>query len=127
MANEEVWERQSPDWRLLTGASACQPERSSGGHNWSSGQFATFYDRLMGNRIVTATELKAKRLALLDEVEEGRGTITVTKRGQPVATLKPVSKKPWKSPKGPWAGKVRITGDIVGFDASHLWDAVRKG
>jgi hypothetical protein len=24
------------------------------------------------------------------------------------------------------AGKLEITGDIVNFDTSHLWDAVRK-
>ncbi|MEX2262226.1 MAG: type II toxin-antitoxin system prevent-host-death family antitoxin [Bryobacteraceae bacterium] len=78
----------------------------------------------MGNRVVTATELKAKCLALLDEVDDRGDTITVTKRGRPVATLQPVSKKPWKSPKGAWAGKVEIVGDIVNLDTSHLWDVV---
>jgi len=35
----------------------------------------------MKNRVVSATEFKAKCLALLDEVEEQGGTITVTKTG----------------------------------------------
>lgn len=80
----------------------------------------------MGNRVVTATELKAKCLALLDEIDDRGDTITVTKRGRPVATLQPVKKRPWRSPKGAWVGKVEIVGDIVGFDASRPWDSLRK-
>jgi prevent-host-death family protein len=80
----------------------------------------------MKNRLVTATELKAKCLALLDEVDDKGDTITVTKRGRPVATLQPVKKKHWRSPKGAWIGKVQIVGDIVNFDTSHLWDSLRK-
>ena len=80
----------------------------------------------MRKRVVTATELKAKCLALLDEVDDKGDTIVVTKRGRPVATLQPVKKKPWKSPKGAWIGKLEIVGDIVKADASHLWGALRK-
>lgn len=80
----------------------------------------------MRNRVVTATELKAKCLALLDEVHDRGDTITVTRRGRPVATLQPVKKKAWKSPKGAWIGKVDIAGDIVKLDTSHLWNAVCK-
>jgi prevent-host-death family protein len=85
------------------------------------------YYRSMRNRMVTATELKAKCLALLDEVDDRGDTITVTKRGRPVATLQPMKKRPWKSPKGAWIGKVQIVGDIVNFDTSHLWDCLHKG
>ena len=35
----------------------------------------------MKTRVIGATEFKAKCLALLDEIEEHGGTITVTKRG----------------------------------------------
>jgi len=80
----------------------------------------------MRNRVITATELKAKCLALLDEVDDRGHTITVTKRGRPVATLQPLRRRPWKSPRGAWIGKVEIVGDIVGFDTSHLWDALRR-
>ncbi|MBI1786048.1 MAG: type II toxin-antitoxin system Phd/YefM family antitoxin [Acidobacteria bacterium] len=80
----------------------------------------------MRHRVVTATELKAKCLALLDEVDEKGDTITVTKRGRPVATLQPVKAKSWRSPEGAWIGKVEIVGDIVNFETSHLWDALRK-
>lgn len=75
-------------------------------------------------RVVSATEFKAKCLALLDEVEQGGAAITVIRRGQPVAVLGPVSKDAWKSPRGSWVGKARIVGDIVNTDTSGLWDAV---
>jgi hypothetical protein len=35
-------------------------------------------------------------------------------------------KPAWKSPKGILAGKAKITGDIVNFDTSELWDACRR-
>ena len=70
--------------------------------------------------------MKAKCLALLDEVDEKGDTITITKRGRPVATLQPVKKTRWKSPEGAWIGKVEIVGDIVNFDSSDLWDALQK-
>ncbi len=80
----------------------------------------------MRRRVVTATELKAKCHALLDEVDDSGDTITVTKRGRPVAVLQPVKKKAWKSPKGAWIGKVQIVGDIVNFDTTDRWESLRK-
>ena len=80
----------------------------------------------MKTRLIGATEFKAKCLALLDEIEEEGDTITVTKRGRPVATIGPVKKQAWKSPKGILAGKVKITGDIVNVDTSELWAALRR-
>ena len=80
----------------------------------------------MKTLIIGATEFKAKCLALLDEIEDQGGTITVTKRGRPVATISPVKKQTWKSPKGILAGKVQITGDIVNVDTSEFWDALRR-
>jgi prevent-host-death family protein len=79
----------------------------------------------MKTRVIGATEFKAKCLALLDEIDEHGGTITVTKRGRPVATVSAAKKPVWKSPAGILAGKVEITGDIVNFDTSELWDALR--
>ena len=79
----------------------------------------------MKDRVVSATEFKAKCLAFLDEMEERAGTITITKRGRPVATLGPAKRASWKSPKGAWAGKVEIAGDIVNA-RPELWDAVRR-
>jgi prevent-host-death family protein len=76
--------------------------------------------------VIGATEFKAKCLSLLDELEETGGEITVTKRGKPVATVQPVKKPSLKSTAGILKGKVKITGDIVNFDTTDLWDALRK-
>jgi len=76
----------------------------------------------MPNRTVTATEFKAKCLGLIDELETHGGTLTVTKRGRPVATVAPAKKTGYKSPRGSLVGKVKIVGDIVNEDTSHLWE-----
>jgi len=76
----------------------------------------------MPNRVVSATEFKAKCLRLIDELEDNGGTITVTKRGRPVATVAPAKKTGYKSPRGALIGKVKIVGDIVNEDTSHLWE-----
>jgi prevent-host-death family protein len=54
---------------------------------------------------MTATEVKAKLLALLDEVERGQ-EIEITRHGQTIARLSPV--------KGPHSLKGRFTGVAVG-------------
>ena len=78
----------------------------------------------MKDRVVSATEFKAKCLAILDEIEERGVPITITRRGKPVAVLGPVKKTAWKSPANSWAGKVEIIGDIVNGDPD-LWDVTR--
>jgi prevent-host-death family protein len=79
----------------------------------------------MKNRIMSATEFKAKCLAVLDEVDKNDNSVTVTKRGRPVAIIKRAQKPPWKSLEGSWAGKVEIVGDIMA-PTTDLWDALRK-
>jgi prevent-host-death family protein len=49
------------------------------------------------NRVMSATEFKAKCLGVLGEIEKNGHTVTVTKRGRPVATVERAPKKPWKS------------------------------
>ena len=83
-----------------------------------------WYSEVMKNRVIGATEFKAKCLALLDEVQEQGGTITVTKRGRPVATVSAAKKLVWKSTKDILAGKLEITGDIV--DTTDLWEVLRR-
>lgn len=79
----------------------------------------------MNARVVSATEFKAKCLALLDEIEEQGASITVTRRGRPVAVLSPAKKKGFKSPANSWAGRMRIVGDIVNSDP-NIWDVVSE-
>jgi prevent-host-death family protein len=77
----------------------------------------------MKDRIIGATEFKAKCLALLDEIEEHGGTITVTKRGRPVAMVSAAKKPAWRSPKGMFEGQGKILGDIVNFS---MWKELRS-
>ena len=78
----------------------------------------------MKTRVIGATEFKAKCLALLDEIDQEGGTITVTKRGRPVATVSAAKKPEWKSSRGVLAGKGKIVGDIVNFETTRLWEAL---
>ncbi len=74
---------------------------------------------------VTATEFKTRCLALIDEIAKTGDTIVVTRHGKPVAQLVPPARKPWKSPAGSLAGEIKIIGDIVNYDTSHLWNALK--
>jgi prevent-host-death family protein len=62
---------------------------------------------------INASELKARLLAVLDEVaSSGRG-VTILKRGRPVAQLLPVTPRDDGHPQATLAGTVQIHGDIV--------------
>jgi prevent-host-death family protein len=79
------------------------------------------------NRIVSATEFKAKCLALLDEIEQQGGMITVTKRGRPVATVGPARKRRFKSSEGILKGKIPEEWFDAGLsDSSGLWEVTRR-
>jgi prevent-host-death family protein len=80
---------------------------------------------MMKTRVVNATEFKAKCLAILDEIEERGESITITRRGRPVAVLGPAKRTAFKSPRDSWAGRAEILGDIVNADPT-LWDVVRE-
>lgn len=60
-----------------------------------------------------AGEFKAKCLKLMNEVRQGRESITITKRGTPVAKLVPVEEKESRSLFGFLKDSVIIRGDIV--------------
>jgi prevent-host-death family protein len=78
----------------------------------------------MKTNLVTATDFKAKCLALLNEIELHGETITITRRGKPVAVLGPPAKDAWRSPRDSWSGKAEILGDIVNHDSAGDWDVV---
>jgi len=79
----------------------------------------------MGSQVVTATEFKAKCLALLDEVAAKGGTITVTKRGKPVATVSPVKKRRFPSSRGILKGKVFISEELLNAGLSDPRQGLR--
>jgi prevent-host-death family protein len=66
---------------------------------------------LLKNLTVTATKFKAECLAYLDEVEQRGGSITITRRGRPVAVLARAKRVACKSSRNSLAAKVRIVGD----------------
>ena len=80
------------------------------------------------NQVINVTEFKAKCLSLFDEVEAGKISITVTRRGRVVGVISPPPiKQKFKSTRGSWAGKMEIVGDIVNIDMSDLWDVANDG
>jgi antitoxin (DNA-binding transcriptional repressor) of toxin-antitoxin stability system len=80
----------------------------------------------MKHQIVSVTEFKAKCLAYFDQIDREGGTLTITKRGRPLATVERPKRTPLKSSKGAWADKVRIVGDIANIETSNDWEVVRE-
>jgi prevent-host-death family protein len=80
----------------------------------------------MKHQVIGVTEFKAKCLALLDEIDSQGKTITVTKRGKPIATVAPVKKRAWKSLEGVLAGKIKLADDLEKLDTSDLWEVLRE-
>ncbi len=74
--------------------------------------------------LVAASDFKARCLKILDDVDENGATIVITKHGRPVARVVPMGPTR-KSLAGSWKGRLEITGDIVTFDSSDLWDALK--
>lgn len=64
-------------------------------------------------KLIGAAEFKAHCLRILDEVAQTGEPVTVTKRGRPVAEVKPVAKKKGKFFFGCMKDSIVIHGDIV--------------
>lgn len=78
----------------------------------------------MESRKIAASAFKAQCLGLLDEVS-ARGTeLVITKRGQPVARLVPISRRS-TSLRGAWQGLAKVKGDIVHVDWTDEFEAAR--
>jgi prevent-host-death family protein len=78
---------------------------------------------IMKDRVLSASDFKATCLSCLGEVEQSGESITITRRGRPVAVLSPAARTAGKSPRNSWARKARVVGDIVDADTSALWGA----
>ena len=66
----------------------------------------------MKTKKMAAGEFKSKCLAVMEEVRAKRLSVTITKRGKPVARLVPVEAERDEI-FGFMKGKVRIVGDII--------------
>lgn len=71
---------------------------------------------------MAAGEFKAKCLKLMDRVNETHETVTITKRGKPVAQLVPVSAEKNGKVFGSLRGCVAFEGDIVS-PLDETWNA----
>lgn len=70
---------------------------------------------------IKASEFKAKCLGLMDEVARTGESLVITKNGEPVAVLGPLTRKR-TTLAGLHAGAVRILGDIVS-PVDERWEA----
>jgi len=82
------------------------------------------YTGAVKHQVLSVTEFKAKCLALFDQIDQGETTVTVTRRGRPLATVGPVKRRPFKSSMGILEGKVKIKEDLL-RDFSEDWEVVR--
>jgi prevent-host-death family protein len=80
----------------------------------------------MSSQFVTATEFKAKCLSLLDDIAQNGGTITVTKRGKPVATVGPAVTRKRRSSRGMLKGIVHIPDELLMADMTHLYTCLNE-
>ena len=75
-------------------------------------------------RTVTASELRSKLFALLDQVERTRMKLVITKRGKPVAELVPHKAAPTRNLIGALKGRGEIVGDIIS-PIDVTWEALK--
>ncbi len=71
------------------------------------------------------SEFKAKCLRLLEETKQKGKEYIITKKGVPVARVVPIQKKILKTRRGSLKGLAEIKGDIVHFDTSIDWNALK--
>lgn len=77
-------------------------------------------------REMNTTEFRAKCLAVLNEVATTGDTVTVLKRGKPVARVVPAVAEAAEYPQWTLRGRGRSVGDIISSPlASEEWDAER--
>lgn len=73
-------------------------------------------------KIIGAAEFKAHCLRILDEVQRSGESITITKRGKPVAEVKPVEDERRPPLFGCMKGTVTILGDIEESPFDPDWE-----
>jgi prevent-host-death family protein len=66
---------------------------------------------MLKEKVITATEFKAKCLSILEHLEPGG--LVVTKRGRPVAKVLPVSADANEQLIGSMKGRIKIKGDLL--------------
>jgi prevent-host-death family protein len=62
---------------------------------------------------ISASEFKARCLAILDEVARSGEKVVITKRGRPVAELVPPTMAEGEFPQDALVGTVEVLGDVI--------------
>jgi prevent-host-death family protein len=75
---------------------------------------------MTGDRTIMASTFKAECLAVLDQVEQMRITVTITKRGRPIARVVPLD----EDAVHPTLGSVRLVAeeDEAYYSTGERWD-----
>ncbi len=77
---------------------------------------------------ISASEFKAKCLAILDEVNHTGESLVITKHGKPVAQVFPAFGAKVKYPQAELNGTVETVGDIIEpVFPSEEWEAEQAG
>lgn len=77
-------------------------------------------------RTIAAAEFKARCLTLMDEINNTRKPVLVTKRGKPIAKLVPLGRKTKDDFIGRLKGKIRVVGDIESpVEPPEAWKVLR--
>ena len=71
---------------------------------------------------IAAGQFKSKCLQLMDQVQQTREEIVITKHGKPVAKLVPISEEQTDTIVGYMLGSVQVIGDIVS-PIDEEWEA----
>lgn len=74
-------------------------------------------------KTIGAAEFKAHCLRILDEVQRSGESVTITKRGKPVAEVTPVKAGERRSVIGALQGSVTRMGDIITPAYEPRWNA----
>ena len=88
-----------------------------------SSKKSTLEKPLRSPRTLAASKAKTHLLELLDAVDRDRTSVTITKRGRPVATLQPIKEATARGIFGCMKGTGQITGDVVGPEPD-VWNAM---
>ena len=77
--------------------------------------------------MITASDFKARCLAILDRVQQTGERIVISKRGLPVAELGPATKANQEYPQFDLKNSVTVLDDIVGpAVAEHHWESLER-
>ena len=77
--------------------------------------------------MITASNFKARCLAILDRVQQTGERIVISKRGLPVAELGPATKANQEYPQFDLKNSVTVLDDIVGPAVpEHFWESLER-